>query len=66
MEEHDHERCALHISKKKSKPLAKSLRTKQFGKSSYTILETTLDEKDGKHVKVKISVFLCKTRSISK
>jgi hypothetical protein len=40
-----------HISKKKSKPLTKSSRTKQYCKSSYTIFKGPLDERHGEHVK---------------
>ncbi len=64
MEEHDHERC-VHISQKnKSKPLAESLGTKQFCKSSRTILEGPLDERGGKCVKVEINASLSKTRFV--
>ncbi len=54
----------LHISKKKSKPLAELLGTKQSCKSSYTILKGSLDEKHGECVKIKINASLSKTRSI--
>jgi hypothetical protein len=53
-----------HISKKKSKPLTKSLGTKQFRKSSYTILKGPPDEKGGKCVKVEINASLSKTRFV--
>jgi hypothetical protein len=53
MEEHDHKRCAPHISKKISKPIIKSLGIKQSRKSSYTIFEGLSDERCGEHVKAK-------------
>jgi len=53
MEEHDHKRCALHISKKISKPLIKSLGIKQSCKSSYTIFEGLSNERCGERVKAK-------------
>jgi hypothetical protein len=43
------------IFQKKSKPLAKSLRTKQSRKSSYTIRKRLLDKRHGEHVKAKIN-----------
>jgi hypothetical protein len=52
--------------KKKSKPLAKSSKTKQFHKSSYTILEGLLDERHGERIKTKINACLFKTKSISR
>jgi hypothetical protein len=44
-----------HISKKKSKPFAKSSRIKQFLKRSYTILERLLHERHGEFAKMEIS-----------
>jgi hypothetical protein len=42
-----------HIFKKRSKPLARLLGTKQSCKNSYTIPEKTPDERLGKRVKIK-------------
>jgi hypothetical protein len=53
----------LHISKKSSTPLTESSWTKQFHKSSYTILKGPLDEKRGKCVKVKNMFFYPKQDS---
>jgi len=50
--------------KKISKSLTESSRIKQFHKSSYTILEGSLNERHGKHFKVEINASLSKTRSI--
>jgi hypothetical protein len=47
----------LHISKKKSKPLTKSSRTKQSYKSSYTIPKGLSNERHDECVKAKINVF---------
>ncbi len=47
-----------HISKKRSKPLAKSLGTNQSHESSYTIFEKSLDEKHGERVKVEVKASL--------
>ncbi len=54
----------LHISKQKSKPLAKSLKTKQYHKSSYTIFKGLSNEKRGEWINVEINAFLSKTISI--
>ncbi len=54
----------LHISKQKPKPIAKSSRTKQYCKSSYTIFKGLLDERCGKCIKAKINASQSKTRSI--
>jgi len=54
----------LHISNKRWKPLIKSLGTKQFCKSSYTIFEKPSDERHGKQATIKINAFVSKTRSI--
>jgi hypothetical protein len=56
----------LHISKKRSKPLARSLGTKQSHKNSYTIPKIPPDERPRKHVKVKINAFLSKTKVVSR
>jgi hypothetical protein len=50
--------------KKKIKPLTELSRTKQYHKSSYTILEKLLDERHGECVKEKIDASLSKTRFI--
>jgi hypothetical protein len=41
-----------HISKKRSKPLPKSLGTKQSHKNSYTIPKGLLDKRHGERAKV--------------
>jgi hypothetical protein len=41
--------------KKKSKPFRKSSKTKQFHKSSYTILKGSLDYIHGEHANAKIN-----------
>jgi hypothetical protein len=60
MEEHDHNIF------KKSKPLIQSLRTRQYCKSSYTILEGLLDERHGECIKIDINASLSKTRFVSR
>jgi hypothetical protein len=44
-----------HTSKKKSKPFAKSSRTKQFCNRSYTIFERLLNERHGECAKMEIN-----------
>jgi len=48
----------MHISKQKSKPLAKSLGRKQYRKSSHTIFKGLSDERCGECIKVEINAFL--------
>ncbi len=55
----------LHISKQKSKPLAKSLGTKQYHKSSYIIFKGLSNERRGECIKAEINASLSKIRSIS-
>ncbi len=55
--EHEFEQCAHILKKKESKPFAKSSRTKQFHKSSYTILKGPSEEKRGEQAKAKINAF---------
>jgi hypothetical protein len=44
-----------HTLKRNKKPFAKSSRTKQFRKSSYTILEKSLNERHGECAKMVIN-----------
>jgi hypothetical protein len=55
---------SLHSSKQKSKPLAKSSRTKQYHKSSYTIFKRLLNERRGECIKAKINAYLSQKKSI--
>ncbi len=65
MEEHDHEWCA-HISQKKDHLTTSRVINELtiLWKVSYTIPEWPLDERCGEWIKVKINVFLSKTRSV--
>jgi hypothetical protein len=49
-----------HISNKRSKTLAKSLKTKQFHKSSYTIPKGPSDERRGERIRVEKMPFYSK------
>jgi len=53
-----------HASKKRSKALAKSSRTKQSCKSSYTIPKKPLEERCDKRAKAETNVFRFKVTSI--
>jgi hypothetical protein len=44
-----------HTFKKNSKPLAKVIGTKQYRKSSYTILEGPLNERHNEHARMEIN-----------
>jgi hypothetical protein len=54
----------MDISKQKSKPLAKSSRTKQYYKGSYTIFKGLSDERRGECINAKTNASISKTRSI--